>query len=162
MINLLYVGLILIISRVFTILCLLFACVGIGNTVVTFKTKQQSAALLPNECPSKVRRKAFLMWTKEAQNYSLNYHLPTYRGNVNYYNIKVFIILFLLCLWGNREHSVNFQNKSVHKLSFQLSFQIYFLLAQTEGERETIFGRVKEGGPHCNIITWLIYVRDEI
>ena len=56
--------------------------------------------------------------------------------------IKVFIILFLL----NREHPVNFQNKSVYKLFFQLSFQIYYLLVQTEGEIETFFGRVQEGG----------------
>ena len=68
--------------------------------------------------------------------------------------IKMYIILFLLCLW--EQDPVNFQNKSVYKLSFQLSFQIYSLLAQTEGERETFFGRVQEGGPHCNIITWLI------
>ena len=46
--------------------------------------------------------------------------------------------------------------KQISKLSFQLSFQIYSLLVQTEGERETFFGRVQEGGPHCNIITWLI------
>ena len=69
-------------------------------------------------------------------------------------SIKMFIILFLLC--GNREHPVNFQNKSVYKLFFQLSFQIYSLLPQTEGERKTFSGQVQEGGPHCNIITWLI------
>ena len=67
--------------------------------------------------------------------------------------IKLLIILFLLCLW---EHPVIFQ------LSFQLGFQIYSLLAKTEGERDTFFGRVQEGGLHCNIITWLIKVRDEI
>ena len=54
------------------------------------------------------------------------------------------------------EHPVNFQNKSVNKLSFQLSLEKYYLLAQTEGEKETFFGRVQEGGPYCNIITWLI------
>ena len=68
--------------------------------------------------------------------------------------IKMYIILFLLGLW--EQDPVNFRNKSVYKLSFQLSFQIYSLLAQTEGERKTFFGRVQEGGPHCNIITWLI------
>ena len=62
--------------------------------------------------------------------------------------IKVFIILFLLCLWE--------QGASVYKLSFQMSFQIYYLLVQTEVEIETFFGRVQEGGSHCNIITWLI------
>ena len=74
--------------------------------------------------------------------------------------IKFFVILFLLCLWKQgSNYPVSFQNKSVYKLSFQLSFQIYSLLAQTEGERETFFGRVQEGRPHCNIITWLISKR---
>ena len=42
--NLLHIGLILIISNVFTILSAYFAGVGIGNTVVTFKTKQSSVS----------------------------------------------------------------------------------------------------------------------
>ena len=41
--NLLHVGLILIISKVFTILCLLCLC-RIGNSLVTFKTKQLSVS----------------------------------------------------------------------------------------------------------------------
>ena len=57
---------------------------------------------------------------------------------------------------GNKEHPVNFQIKSIYKLSFQLSFQIYHLLVQTEAEIETFFGRVQEGGSHCIVITWLI------
>ena len=68
--------------------------------------------------------------------------------------IKTYIILFLLYLW--EQDPVNFQKKSVFKLSFQLSFQINSLLPQTEEERETFFGRVQEGRPHCNIIIWLI------
>ena len=73
--------------------------------------------------------------------------------------IKVFIILFLLCLW---EQEVLRQfSKLISKLYFQLSFQIYSLLVQTEGQRKK-GGRVQEWGPHCNIITWLIKVRDEI
>ena len=69
--------------------------------------------------------------------------------------IKVFIILFLLCL---REQGAPCQfSKQISKLlSFQLSLQICSLLAQTEGERDTFFGRVQEEEPHCNIITWLI------
>ena len=71
--------------------------------------------------------------------------------------IKVFNILFLLCLW---EQGITRQcSKQISKLSFQLSFQIYSLLVQTEGERKAFFGRVQEGGPHCEIIpksTWLI------
>ena len=58
--------------------------------------------------------------------------------------IKVFIILFLLCLWEQGAPN-QFPKKSVYKLSFQLSFQIYYLLAQTEEEIETFFGRVQEG-----------------
>ena len=69
--------------------------------------------------------------------------------------IKVFIILFLICLW-EQGASCEFSKQINKLLSFQLSFQIYSLLAQTEGERENFFGRVQEGGPHCNIITWLI------
>ena len=41
-------------------------------------------------------------------------------------------------------------------INFQLSFQIYHLLVQTEAEIETFFGRVQEGVSHRNIITWLI------
>ena len=71
--------------------------------------------------------------------------------------IKVFIILFLLCQW-EQETAYQF-SKQICKLSFQLSFQIYSLLvqiysllAQTERERKAFFGRVQEGGPHCEII----------
>ena len=71
--------------------------------------------------------------------------------------MKVFIIL--LCLW-EQEAPRQF-SKLISKLSFQLSFQIYSLLVQTEGQRKK-GGRVQEWGPHCNIITWLIKVRDEI
>ena len=57
--------------------------------------------------------------------------------------IKVFIILFLLCLW---EQGTPWQfSEQISKLSFQLSFQIYSLLAQTEGERNTFFGECKKG-----------------
>ena len=38
-------------------------------------------------------------------------------------------------------------SKQISKLSFQMSFQIYSLLVQTEGERKTFFGREQEGGP---------------
>ena len=72
--------------------------------------------------------------------------------------IKVFITLFLFCLWEHTGTPWQF-SKQISKLSFQLSFQIYSLLAQTEGERKTFFGwRVQKGGPHCEIIpksTWL-------
>ena len=70
--------------------------------------------------------------------------------------IKVFI-LFLLCLW-EQETPWKF-SKQISKLSFQLSFHIYSLPAQTEEKRKAFFGRVQEGAPHCETIpkgTWLI------
>ena len=55
--------------------------------------------------------------------------------------IKKLIILFLLCLWEQR---TPWQfSKQISKLSFQLSFQIYSLLSQTEGERKAFFGGCK-------------------
>ena len=58
-------------------------------------------------------------------------------------NIKVFMILFLLCLW-EQEAPCQF-SKKISKLSFQLSFQIYSLIAQTEGEKETFLEGCKKG-----------------
>ena len=58
--------------------------------------------------------------------------------------IKMFIILFLLCLWEQRA-PCQFSKKSVYKLSFQLSVQIYSLLAQTEGERKAFLEGCKKG-----------------
>ena len=58
--------------------------------------------------------------------------------------IKEFIILFLLCLW---EQGTPWQfSKQISKLSFQLSFQIYSLLAQTEGERKAFFWKGERNG----------------
>ena len=58
--------------------------------------------------------------------------------------IKVFIILFLLCLW---EKGTPWQfSKQVSNFSFQLSVQVYSLLGQTEEERKAFFGGFKKGG----------------
>ena len=58
--------------------------------------------------------------------------------------IKVFIILFLLCLW---EQGTPWQfSKQISKLSFELSLQIYSVLGQTEGERKAFFGGCKKEG----------------
>ena len=81
--NLLHVGLILIISKVFTILCLLCLCRNReypGNfqneTVISKLFFQMSA---------QVKWEGRPFWSgQEAQIYPLNYLLPTYRGNVNY------------------------------------------------------------------------------
>ena len=48
---------------------------------------------------------------------------------------KVFTILCLLCLFGNREYHGSFQNKSV-SYSFQMSAQVCSVPCQTEGRRE--------------------------
>ena len=138
----------LIISKGFTIFWLLGLC-ELEIPWYLWKQGSKQQALLSNECSSKVRGKAFLKWKSIDLS---SKHLLHVRAMLTV--IKVFTILFLFCLW---EQGTPWQfSKQISKLSFQLSFQIYSLLAQTEGERETFFGRVQEGGPHCNIITWLI------
>ena len=76
-------------------------------------------------------------------------------GNINYYKSVHHPIPTLSVRTGNTLWQFS---KQINKLSFQLSFRIYSLLAQTEGERKTFIGRAQEGGPHCEIIlksTWL-------
>ena len=91
--------------------------------------------------------KAFLKWTRRTD---LSSKLSlTCGGNVNYY-IKVFIILFLLCL---EEQETPWQfSKQISNFFFQLNFQIHSLLAQIEGERKAFFARVQDGATHCKII----------
>ena len=72
----------------------------------------------------------------------------THRGNGNYFRSAH--ILFLLCQW--EQGTPQQFPKQISKISFHLSFQIYSLLAQTEGERKAFFGKVEERGPHCEII----------
>ena len=58
--------------------------------------------------------------------------------------IKLFITLSPLCLW---EQGTSWQfSKQISKLSFQLNFQIFSLLAETEEERKTFYDRFQEGG----------------
>ena len=72
--------------------------------------------------------------------------------------IKVFIILFLLCLW---EQGTPWEfSKQISKLSFQLSVQIYSLLVQTEGERKAFFGVCKKGD-HIVRLSVRDFIRDE-
>ena len=69
---------------------------------------------------------------------------------LNHY-IKVFIILFLLCLW---EQGLTWQLlKQITNLFSQMSVQLYSLLGQTEGERKTF----SEISPKSN----LVVMRDE-
>ena len=100
-----------------------------------------------------------MKWTSTDLSFKLSI---TYGGKVNYYKI-VYHPIPTLPKW---KQGTPWQfSKQVCKLSFQLSVQIYFLLAQTvslpgqtERERKAFFGRVQEGGQHCeNILksTWL-------
>ena len=72
------------------------------------------------------RRKAFLEWTSIVLSSKLSL---TCGGNVNYY--KMFIILFLLCLWG---YGTPWQfSKQISKLSFQLLSSYVLLLTKLKG-----------------------------
>ena len=51
---------------------------------------------------------------------------------------KVFIIPFLLCLWG-------WGTKTNQKSFFQISAHVYSLLDQTEEKRKVFFGKGREG-----------------
>ena len=77
---------------------------------------------------------------QEAQIYPLNYLLllPTYRGNVNYYKSVHHPIPTLPVGKGAPWQFF----LKISKLSFQ-SFQLHFLLAQTEGERKAYFAKLE-------------------
>ena len=72
------------------------------------------------------RKKAFLEWT--SIDLSLNY---LFHVRVILAIIKVFIILFLLCLWQF--------SKQISNIAFQLSDQIYYLLTQAKEEKNAFF-----------------------
>ena len=79
----------------------------------------------------------------------------TYGGNVNYYK-SVHHPIPTLPVGTGGTLSIFKINQYINSPFNCVYFQIYSLLVQTEEERETFFGKVQEGGPHCNIITWLI------
>ena len=72
---------------------------------------------------------------------------------------KVFTILCLLCLCGNRECPGSF--KKLSKLSFQMSGQVYSLLGQTEEEKKAFFGGCKKGDRIVRLPLRAV-IRDEI
>ena len=89
--------------------------------------------------PSEVRGKAFVKWKSIDLSSKLSL---TYGGNVNYYKSVHHPIPILPVGTGTPWQF----SKQISKLSFQLSFQIYSLLAQTEGERKTFLdGGCKKG-----------------
>ena len=82
-----------------------------------------------------MKGKAFLKWTGIDLSFKVSI---TYGRNVNYYKSVHHPIATLPVGTGT---PLQF-SKQISKLSFQLSFQIYSVLAQTEGERKVFFGRV--------------------
>ena len=138
---LLHIGLMLAISKVLTIFCLLCLCAN-REYPGSFQNKQVSSSF---KCVSKyilfltkLKGEGRPFWSGQAYIYPLNYLLHV---GVMLNIIKVFIILFLLCLW---EYGTRFL-KQISKLSFQMSVQVYSFLGETEGEKKTIFERQKKG-----------------
>ena len=82
--------------------------------------------------PSEVRGKAFLKWKSIDLSSKLSL---TNGGNVNYYKSVHHPIPILPVGTGTPWQF----SKQISELSFQLSFLICSLLAQTEGERKTFF-----------------------
>ena len=154
---LLHIGLMLAISKVFTILCQLCLCdVGISDTQVAFKPNQ--SAFFQMNAPvysvlgqTESRRKSFLLLTSIDLSSKL---CLTCVGNSKYYISVHHSIPTLLVEIGNT--LVIF--KQISKLAFHLSASLYSLLGQIEGGEEELFWRVQEGGSHCEITsksTWL-------
>ena len=109
----------------FTFLCWLCLC---GNKEYPNSFQNKSVSSSFKWVPSQVMRKRRPLWSGQAY--------------VNYYK-SVHHPIFLLCLW---EQGTPWQfSKQISKLSFQLSFQIYSLLDQTERERKVLFGGCKKG-----------------
>ena len=123
----------LINRKVFTILCLLCLC---GNREYPGSFLKKAVSSYFKRVPSKVREEAFLKWTRVDLSSNL-LHM-----GIMLTIIKVFIILFLLCLW--EQGTPRQFSKQIINISFQLSFQISSLLAQTEGERKVFFGGCKK------------------
>ena len=116
----------LAINKVLTILCLLCLC---GNREYPGKNKSVSS---------------FFIWVPKwneredlfevGKIYPLNYLL--HKG-VMLTIIKVFIILFIPCLWKQGANWIF--SKQDLKLSVELSVQRYYLLGQTESEIKILF-----------------------
>ena len=122
------IGLMLIIRKVFTILCLLYLS---ESREYPISLQNKSVSSLSNECP-----RIFCSWPNFCMGVMLNI-------------MKVFIILFLLYLW---EQGIPWKFlKQISKLSFQqFNVKVYSLLDQTEGERKA-FLEDSRRGPHYKI-----------
>ena len=118
MINPLHVGLILIISKVFTILCLLRLC---RNREYPGKFQNKTLISKPFfQMIAQVKWEGKSFWSIEEAYLSL-----TYWDNVNYN--KSVLHPIPTCLWELR--TSGHISKQISKLSFQMSSQIYSLLA---------------------------------
>ena len=124
----------------FTILCLLYLCRNReygGN----FQSKTVISKQLSCQMSAQVNSEGRPFWSGQvAQIHSLNYHLPKYRGNVNYYKSVHHPIPTL----GNREHLGNFQNKSVNSTFSWVSRYILFL-PKLNGKEKPFLDRCKKG-----------------
>ena len=131
MINPLHVGLILIISKVFTILCLLRLC---RNREYPGKFQNKTLISKPFfQMIAQEKREGKSFWSRgEAQIY------PLHMG-IMLTITKVFFILFLLAC-GNWEHPGNFQNKSVNSPFRWVPRYILFLPKLKEKERPFLEG----------------------
>ena len=133
----------LTISKVFTIFCLLCLCRNreypdsLQNKSVNSSFKWVSKYIL---CLARLRVEGRAFWSGQSYIYPLNYLLPV---RVMLTILKVFIILFLLCLW---EYGTPWKfSRQISALSFELTVQVYYLLGQNEEEEENLFWRVQEG-----------------
>ena len=98
-------------------------------------SKQISKLFFQMSAQVKWERRPF--WSGQAQIYLLNYLLHM---GVMLTIIKVFIILFVLCLW--EQGTPKQCSKQIRKLSFKLSVQIYSLLSKLTGkERSFLEGK---------------------
>ena len=98
------------------------------------------------------RRKAFLEWKSIGLSYELSLKCG---GNVVNYCKSVH---HAIPTCENREHSGNFQNKSVNSAFNSVSRYTLFL-AKLKGRGRPFFKGMQEGRPHCEITpksTWLV------
>ena len=95
---------------------------------------------------AKVKWKGGSFWSGQALSAKLSL---TSRGNVNYYKSVHYPIGILPVEKGTKWQF----SKQISNFSFQLSFQRYFLLAQTEGKKRPFLEECKEGH--------LVDIRDE-
>ena len=135
----------LTISKAFTIFFLLSLC-GNREYPSSFQNKSVSSSFkwVPKYILflAKLKGERSPFYREQTWIYSLNYLL---HAGVMLTIIKVFIVLFVLCMW---EQGTPWQfSKQINKLSFQLSVQVSFFLANLKRRgRPFLEGARKRGG----------------